>query len=138
MGRNGKEDLGHVPDDKDDDRDYSHLTLLEKRDKNIERNNRYYLTLFGSSVPESVVEPDVIEESDRTVIVENTISDEDKLDAVPDYHSNRKEKLSAFSTLYPHRFEEIETVLGYLNPVSSCQFQIASLISFMRLFGCSF
>jgi hypothetical protein len=100
------------------DQNYSQLTLLEKRDKNIERNKNYFLALFGSSEPGLSATPNN-GQSDSKTNGSNIKIDEDNLNKlINDEEEKRKNTVESMSTYFPHRREVIQKLIGYLNPVS--------------------
>ena len=105
-------------DDIDHDAGYNELTLLEKRNRNIERNKTFFLSLFGSSISKSV------ESSESATVVDSVNTTSHKvarfqLDSfICDEEKKREDIVTSLSAYYPHRRGVIQRLVGYLHPVS--------------------
>lgn len=102
--------------EKEDDSNYSQLTLLEKRNRNIERNKNFFLALFGSSDSSagscSVTASDKVIDSDERKIGTNEL---DELIRCED--KKRDDIVQSLSAYFPYRQSELQSLMGYLNPV---------------------
>lgn len=107
-------------DEIDHDAGYDELTLLEKRNRNIERNKLFFLSLFGSSASKA------IESAESVTVAENLYATSHKvarfqLDSfICDEEKKREDIVTSLSAYYPHRRDVIQKLVGYLHPVSFC------------------
>lgn len=108
-------------DEIDHDAGYNELTLLEKRNRNIERNKSFFLSLFGSSTSKP------IDSSESVAVVESSNATSHKvarfqLDSfICDEEKKREDIVTSLSAYYPHRRDVIQKLVGYLHPVSVCK-----------------
>ena len=94
------------------------LTLLERRDINIERNRSFFLSLFGSS--SSVIANSANGEEGRN---EDEIGVSNGVRKVLDLQLReeeirREDIVISLSSYFLHRRDLIHKLAGYLNPVS--------------------
>ena len=97
---------------------YGELTLLERRDINIERNRSFFLSLFGSSSSTTKNSgKDGREGNEQTVDI--NVGGRNMLDArLCEEEMKIEDIVISLSTHYPHRRDLIHRLAGYLNPVS--------------------
>lgn len=101
---------------------YDELTLVQKRNRNIERNKNFFLTLFGSSSSKELTAVDS-HTSDKNSDNSRSNVGRDKLDSlICDEERRREDILTSLSVYFPHRRDVIQNLAGYLNPVSELQF----------------
>jgi hypothetical protein len=101
-----------------EDLNYDELTLVQKRNWNIERNRNFFLTLFGSSSSKVSTVIDCHTSEKRSDISRINVG-RDKLDSlICDEERRRDDILTTLSVYYPHRRDVIQNLAGYLNPVS--------------------
>lgn len=102
-----------------EDLNYDELTLVQKRNRNIERNKNFFLTLFGSS---SSKESNTLDSnaSEKNSDITSSNVGRDKLDSlICDEERRREDHVTALSVYFPHRRDVIQNLAGYLNPVSA-------------------
>ena len=97
---------------------HGELTLLERRDINIERNKSFFLSLFGSSSSTTTnFSKDEKERNEHNVVI--NIDGRYMLDSRLCEEEMRMEDIViSLSSLYLHRRDLIRKLAGYLNPVS--------------------
>ena len=99
----------------DDDSNYSQLTLLEKRNRNIERNKKFFMTLFGSSDPEISYSTEVGAEVEISSSGEIDSINLDELILCEE--KKRDDIVASLSVYFPHREDVLKGLMGYMNPV---------------------
>jgi hypothetical protein len=101
-----------------EDLNYDELTLVQKRNRNLERNRNFFLTLFGSSSSKESTTVDSHTSEKNSDISRSNVG-RDKLDSlISDEEGRREDILTTLSVYYPHRRDVIQNLAGYLNPVS--------------------
>lgn len=118
MSHSSAEFIGGNPNHADDDSNYSQLTLLEKRNRNIERNKNFFMTLFGSSDPGMSHSTEV----DAELKIDSSLGkiDSIKLDELILCEEKKRDDIVAsLSVYFPHREDVLKDLMGYMNPVRS-------------------
>jgi hypothetical protein len=100
---------------------YGELTLLERRDLNIERNKSFFLSLFGSSSSTTTnFAKDVKQGNEHTVDVD--FGGRNMLDArLCEEEMKIEDIVVSLSSHYLHRCYLIQNLAGYLNSVSQSE-----------------
>ena len=105
-------------DDIDHDAGYNELTLLEKRNRNIERNKTFFLSLFGSSISKPVESSDSVSVVDSVNTTSHKVARFQLDSFICDEEKKREDIVTSLSAYYPHRRGVIQRLVGYLHPVS--------------------
>lgn len=101
-----------------EDLKYDELTLVQKRNRNIERNKNFFLSLFGSSSLKELTTVDSHTSEKNSDISRDDVG-RNRLDSlICEEERKREDIVTSLSVYYPHRRDVIQNLAGYLNPVS--------------------
>ena len=115
---------------------YGELTLLERRDINIERNRSFFLSLFGSSSTTTKNSAKDEREGNKHTVDIN-IGGRNMLDArLCEEEMKMEDIVISLSVHCLHRRDLIHKLAGYLNPVSYSENTVVLLI-FQHYFSSS-
>lgn len=108
-------------DDTDRDAGYNELTLLEKRNRNIERNKSFFLSLFGSSTSKPIESTESATAVDNSNFTSHKVARFQLDSFICDEEKKREDIVTSLSAYYPHRRDVIQKLVGFLHPVSISQ-----------------
>lgn len=101
-----------------DSEDYNELSLLEKRNRNIERNKSFFLSLFGSSTAKAVEPTETVAAVDSISSVSHKVARYQLDSFIYDEEKKREDIVTSLAAYYPHRRDVIQKIVGYMHPVS--------------------
>lgn len=103
--------------------DYSRLTLLEKRNRNIERNKNFFLALFNAPAQDSPANcKEILVVEKKREKYPQKIEGEKLDSAIFEEQKRREDIVTSLSGYFPHRREVLQRLVGYLDPVSFVRF----------------